>query len=73
MATPKAMSQLKLETGWLCLDFANTMDWHASEHPVEGLTSVRSVNRLDAQDWPALGENGRATVTPRPATPRRGR
>jgi predicted RNA-binding Zn ribbon-like protein len=43
MATPKAMSQMKLETGWLCLDFANTMDWHASEHPVEGLTSYAAL------------------------------
>jgi len=26
------------KTGWLCLDFANTVDWHASSHPEEKLT-----------------------------------
>ncbi len=25
------------KTGWLCLDFANTLDWHASCSPVESL------------------------------------
>ncbi len=30
-------STLKLETERLCLDFANTVNWHASEHPVEEL------------------------------------
>ncbi len=30
---------LKLETEQLCLDFTNTVNWHASEHPVEGLTA----------------------------------
>src|SRR5260370_20690214 len=28
---------LKLETERLCLDFTNTVNWHASEHPVEEL------------------------------------
>src|SRR5258707_9763923 len=28
---------LKLETERLCLDFANTVNWHASDHPVEEL------------------------------------
>jgi predicted RNA-binding Zn ribbon-like protein len=37
MATVKAAGQLKLEAGRLCLDFANTLDWHASEHPIEKL------------------------------------
>lgn len=32
-------STLKLLGGRLCLDFANTADWHASDHPVEFLTS----------------------------------
>ena len=31
--------KLKLLGGRLCLDFANTADWHASDHPVESLTS----------------------------------
>jgi predicted RNA-binding Zn ribbon-like protein len=30
---------LNLETGQLCLDFANTANWHASEHPEEELNS----------------------------------
>ncbi len=28
---------LHLETGYLCLDFANTAEWHASEQPAESL------------------------------------
>jgi predicted RNA-binding Zn ribbon-like protein len=24
-----------IDAGWLCLDFSNTVDWHASDHPVE--------------------------------------
>ena len=32
-------STLKLLGGRLCLDFANTADWHDSDHPVEFLTS----------------------------------
>ncbi|MFQ5645264.1 MAG: CGNR zinc finger domain-containing protein [Thiogranum sp.] len=35
----KYADTLNLETGWLCLDFANTADWHASDHPEEGLNS----------------------------------
>ncbi len=30
-------SELKVEAGRLCLEFANTNDWHASQHPAEGL------------------------------------
>ena len=30
-------SSLKLETERLCLDFTNTVNWHASQHPVEEL------------------------------------
>lgn len=30
---------LNLETGQLCLDYANTANWHASEHPEEELNS----------------------------------
>ena len=32
-------STLKLLGGRLSLDFANTADWHANDHPVESLTS----------------------------------
>lgn len=32
-------SNLKLETGWLCLDFVNTTEWHASDHPQELINS----------------------------------
>lgn len=28
-----------LNEGWLCLDFANTANWHASTQPIEELTS----------------------------------
>jgi predicted RNA-binding Zn ribbon-like protein len=27
----------EFDAGDLCLDFANTMNWHASQHPIEGL------------------------------------
>jgi len=38
------------KTGWLCLDFANTVDWHTSKSPVESLNKYAdlikwSVNR----------------------------
>jgi predicted RNA-binding Zn ribbon-like protein len=53
MATVKPEGNLKLESGWLCLDFANTAEWHASDHPTERLTSfaeliawARSINLL---------------------------
>ena len=39
MATVRPESQLKLESGWLCLDFANTVEWHTSDHPIERLTN----------------------------------
>jgi predicted RNA-binding Zn ribbon-like protein len=39
VATVKPEENLKLESGWLCLDFANTAEWHLSEHPTERLTS----------------------------------
>jgi len=31
--------QLAAQSVQLCLDFANTLDWHASEHPVETINS----------------------------------
>jgi len=53
MATVKPEENLKLESGQLCLDFANTVEWHLSEHPTERLTSyaeliawARSINLL---------------------------
>ena len=39
MATMRPEENLKLESGWLCLDFANTAEWHLSDHPTERLTS----------------------------------
>jgi predicted RNA-binding Zn ribbon-like protein len=39
MATVRLEENLKLESGRLCLDFANTAEWHLSEHPTERLTS----------------------------------
>lgn len=32
-----------LATGWLCLDFANTAQWHASEKPNERLKDLRAL------------------------------
>jgi predicted RNA-binding Zn ribbon-like protein len=32
-------AELKLESGWLGLDFANTVSWHASDHPQEHLST----------------------------------
>jgi predicted RNA-binding Zn ribbon-like protein len=43
MATVKVEADLKLESGWLCLDFANTAEWHASDHPIEGLPSYEAL------------------------------
>jgi predicted RNA-binding Zn ribbon-like protein len=37
--TNMKLQSLKLESGKLCLDFANTLDWHASEHPIEKLVT----------------------------------
>ncbi|MEE8336058.1 MAG: CGNR zinc finger domain-containing protein [Candidatus Neomarinimicrobiota bacterium] len=33
----KDQSSLNLESGWLCLEYANTLDWHASDNPVESI------------------------------------
>jgi predicted RNA-binding Zn ribbon-like protein len=30
-------TEYRTKTGWLCLDFANTVDWHASKSPEESL------------------------------------
>jgi predicted RNA-binding Zn ribbon-like protein len=56
MATVRPEENLKLESGWLCLDFANTAEWHLSDHPTERLTSyveliawARSINLLPDQ------------------------
>jgi predicted RNA-binding Zn ribbon-like protein len=53
MATVKPEENLKLESGWLCLDFANTAEWHLSAQPTERLTSyaeliawARAINLL---------------------------
>jgi predicted RNA-binding Zn ribbon-like protein len=61
MATVKPEENLKLESGWLCLDFANTAEWHLSEHPTERLTSyaeliawARSINLVSDRAVPQL-------------------
>jgi predicted RNA-binding Zn ribbon-like protein len=43
MATVRPDNNWKLESGWLCLDFANTAEWHASDHPTESLTSYAAL------------------------------
>jgi len=40
--------EYRTKTGWLCLDFANTMEWHASQSPVETLNSY-----ADLVEWSA--------------------
>ncbi len=39
-------SRYNTKTGWLCLDFANTVDWHACANPEEKLKSY-----TDLIDW----------------------
>ena len=39
VAPGKPEENLKLESGRLCLDFANTAEWHLSDHPTERLSS----------------------------------
>jgi len=41
-------TEYRTKTGWLCLDFANTVDWHASENPVESLNKY-----ADLIEWSA--------------------
>ena len=40
------MNAYDFDAGDLCLDFANTSNWHASDHPIEGLTGF-----LDLITW----------------------
>jgi predicted RNA-binding Zn ribbon-like protein len=37
LETDKYARPLRLEEGWLCLDFANTLEWRASDQPTERL------------------------------------
>jgi predicted RNA-binding Zn ribbon-like protein len=37
LETDKYARPLHLQEGWLCLDFANTAEWHASDQPTERL------------------------------------
>jgi len=41
-------TEYRTKTGWLCLDFANTVDWHASNNPVESLSTY-----VDLVEWSA--------------------
>jgi len=42
----KSESKYNTKTGWLCLDFANTVDWHASFNPEETINAY-----TDLLDW----------------------
>ena len=42
-ASARFASDLKLAAGELCLDFANTVEWHASDAPQERLTDYASL------------------------------
>jgi predicted RNA-binding Zn ribbon-like protein len=48
--------KLNLDAGQLGLDFANTMSWHASEHPEEKLHSYQDVVRWSANVGLITGE-----------------
>lgn len=59
--------ELMLEASWLCLDFANTAEWHASEHPEEKLNTyldliawAQSVNLLSERAAGILREEAAA-------------
>lgn len=45
-ATIESESKYNTNTGWLCLDFANTVDWHASSNPEETIN-----NYADLLNW----------------------
>ena len=36
-------SRFTTKTGWLCLDYANTVDWHASANPEEQLSAYQDL------------------------------
>ena len=58
-------NELDLESGWLCLDYANTAEWHASDQPIEQLNtyadlvewarSIGLIGEPDAERWLAEG------------------
>lgn len=37
--------EFDIDSGVLCLDFANTLDWHLSENPIEGLNTYHDLVR----------------------------
>jgi predicted RNA-binding Zn ribbon-like protein len=41
-------TEYRTRTGWLCLDFANTVDWHASNSPVESLNKYADLIQWSA-------------------------
>ena len=44
------------KTGWLCLDFANTVDWHASDNPVETLNTYADLIEWSADEGVISGD-----------------
>ncbi|MBI1730388.1 ABATE domain-containing protein [Candidatus Acetothermia bacterium] len=56
MKTGSGSENLNLDAGQLSLDFANTMGWHASEHPVEKLHSYHDVLTWSANVGLITGE-----------------
>jgi len=58
-------NELDLESGWLCLDYANTAEWHASDQPIEQLNtyadlvewarSIGLIGEPDARHWLSEG------------------
>lgn len=57
LTLPGKQGSLSPQESWLCLDFANTLEWHASDHPEEHVHSykdlvswARDKGILDEQD-----------------------
>lgn len=62
--------ELNLESGRLCLDYANTVEWHASANPTEHLESyealvtwARETGLINAEQAERLVEQGRSSPT----------
>lgn len=73
-----AEDNLKLEAGRLCLQFANTAEWHASPQPIEELNSysdlvgwAKGVGLLSEADARDLREEARRRPKPAEASLRR--
>lgn len=46
-----SLEDVKAETGWLCLDFVNTVDYRAGKNPVELLNTYADLVNWAANTW----------------------